>query len=57
LLLSTIGIDTEAWDELHPRWALAIVFERSVRNSTTETVEFNNLVAIVERGHAVRYLR
>lgn len=57
LLLTTIGIDTEAWDEIYPSWALAIVFERTVRTSTTATVEFNNLVAIIERGQPARYFR
>lgn len=56
-LLTTIGIDTEAWDELYPSGHIAIEFERAVADSTTARLEWNNLVAIVERGQPARYFR
>jgi hypothetical protein len=57
LILSTLGIDTEAWDELYSDWHTAIVFERVARENTTARLEWHNLVAIVERGKPTRHFR
>ena len=57
LLLSTIGIETDTWDTLYSSWHVAIVFERVVRTNDTGRLEWNNLVAIVERGNPTRYFR
>ena len=57
LLLSTIGIDADAWDELYPSWKFAIVFQRVTQENTTARVEWNNISAMIERGQPVRYLR
>jgi hypothetical protein len=57
LILSTLGIDTDAWDTLNPTWAIAIEFERTVRASDTAVLEWNNLVAIVDRGKPIRRFR
>jgi hypothetical protein len=57
LILSTVGIDTDCWDELYPTWSVAIVRERVTRENTTARLEWDNLVAIVERGHPIRRFR
>ena len=57
LLLSTLDIDVEAFEELYPTWETAIVFERVTRENTTTTLEWRDLVAIAERGKPTRYFR
>lgn len=57
LLLSTLDIDVEQFEELYPTWETAIVFERVTRETTTSRLEWNDLVAILERGQPVRYFR
>jgi hypothetical protein len=57
LLLTTLGIDTDMWDELYPSWHIAIVFVRVTSENTTARLEWNNISAMIERGNPVRYLR
>jgi hypothetical protein len=57
LILCTVGIDIDMWNELYETWDTAIVFERVTRENTTARLEWHDLVAIAERGKPIRYFR